>query len=174
MYQESEWSGILFNFGLHDLTADTPENRASYAAGLFNFTTRLIAAQPRAKLAFVTTPFMPMRFYNNTIVEDNNAAARAIMAPLGIPVIDTYDAVTAHCGAVYSSCDICDDEPNAWPAGSPPGAHCGYRAGAGGARAGGLRARACFTAPTPHPTDYTDAGWALLAATLAKAVNAIW
>jgi len=153
MYKPAAWDGILFNFGLHDLY-DTPAARAFYAAGLANFTARLRAAQPRAKLAFVTTtPFMPDRFYNNTIVEDNNAAARAIMAPLGIPVIDTYAAVVAHCGAVYSSCDICDDEPNAWPKGAPAGAHCGYREA--GARAGGrgaARARNESNLPSPQIT----------------------
>jgi hypothetical protein len=148
MYERANWDGVVFNFGLHDLDNSTA-NRAFYAAALANFTSRLRAAQPRAKLAYVTTtPFMPDRYFNNTIVEELNAIARAIMAPLGVPVIDTYAAVVAHCGAVYSSCDICDDEPGVWPKGSPPGAHCGYH--------------------------YTPQGWTLIATTLAKAVNAIW
>ena len=127
MWQDAEWDGVVMNFGLHDLE-NTDANKAFYAAALTNFTHILRSAQPQAKVAFVTTtPFMPLRFFNNTIVEDLNVIARSIMGPLGIPVIDTYAAVVAHCGAVYSSCDICDAEPNAWPAGSPAGAHCGYQ-----------------------------------------------
>jgi len=148
MWQDAVWDGVVFNFGLHDLTQNNA-SKAFYSSALTNFTQRLRAAQPHAKLAYVTTtPFMPDRYYNNTIVEDLNAIARAIMGPLGIPVIDTYAAVVARCGAVYSSCSICDAEPNAWPAGAPAGAHCGYH--------------------------YTPEGWSLLAQTLAAAIDKIW
>lgn len=147
MYEPARWDGIVFNFGLHDLDNST-QNEAFYAAALTNFTSRLRAAQPQAKLAFVTTtPFMPLRWFNNMVVEDLNRIARGIMGPLGIPVIDTYSAVIAHCGEVYNHCDICDQEPSQWPHG-PAGAFCGYH--------------------------YVPAGWELLANTLAAEIKKIW
>ena len=107
---------------LHDLT-QTPQNKVFYEAALRNFTARLLTTG--AKLAFVsTTPFMPAYYRGDTIVEDLNAIAAAIMKEHSIPYIDTYHAVTAVCGSNYSSCDLCDNEP--WPAPAPAGAHCGY------------------------------------------------
>ena len=67
---------------------------------------------------------MPDYYRGNTIVEDLNAIAKAVVGEHGIPYIDTYHAVTAVCGSNYSSCALCDNEP--WPAPAPPGAHCGY------------------------------------------------
>ena len=146
-YESADWQGIVINFGLHDLE-QTAANKQLYTSGLTNFTDILMARQPRAKIAFVTTtPFMPLRYYNNTIVEDLNVIARTIMASRKIPVIDTYSAVIAHCGAVYSSCDICDNEPGAWPPNAPKGAHCGYH--------------------------YTPAGWMLLGTVISNALKGI-
>lgn len=126
MWQPANWSVVSFNFGLHDLDNSTAAE-AFYAAALANFTARLQAKQPAAKLAYIsTTPFMPQQYYGNNAVTDLNAIAQRIMAAAGIPYLDLYAHVTARCGAKYSACDICDDEPSAWPAGAPAGAHCGY------------------------------------------------
>jgi hypothetical protein len=125
-WELASWDYILFNFGLHDLT-QTPENKAFYSSGLSNFTSILQLKQPQARLVYVTTtPFMPLRYYNNTIVEDLNEIADTIMNAQSIPIINTYDAVIKVCGQVYTNCSICDYEPSAWPANAPPGSFCGY------------------------------------------------
>ena len=147
MWQHADWNVISFNFGLHDLDNST-QSEAAYASALTNFTLALKVKQPTAKLAYVsTTPFMPDFYYGNSAVEDLNAIAQRIMAANGIPYLDLYHHITAYCGARYSACDICDDEPSAWPAGSPPGSHCGYH--------------------------YTPAGYAYITAFLAPAFRAL-
>ena len=146
-WTEAKWDIIIFNFGLHDLI-QTPQNKEFYASGLANFTSVLQAQQPKAKLVYVTTtPFMPLRFYNNTIVEDLNVIAQDIMTSQKIPIIDTYDAVINVCGKVYSSCSLCDSEPSLWPPTAPPGSDCGYH--------------------------YTPAGWSLLGSVISNALKKI-
>ena len=80
-----------------------------YQDQLTNIFNRLVALQ--TKLMWVTTtPFMPRRLQNDTVVEDMNAIALKIVVP-GIPVVDLYSAVTEKCGAVYTNCSICAEEP---------------------------------------------------------------
>ena len=147
MWQPAAWSLISFNFGLHDLDNSTAAE-ALYAAALANFTSGLKIKQPQAKLVYIsTTPFMPQEYYGNMAVVDLNAIAQRIMAANGIPYLDLYHHITARCGARYSACDICDDEPAAWPTGAPPGSHCGYH--------------------------YTPAGYAYITAFLAPAFRAL-
>ena len=44
-------------------------------------------------------------------VEHMNALAAAAMRGVGVPVFDLYGTVTAHCGHVYTDCDICRVHP---------------------------------------------------------------
>merc|ERR1712100_975164 len=81
-----------------------------YAAQLRNITTRLVATGAKLQYA-LTTPFMPMRTQNNTVVEDLNAKATTIMDEHSIPIVDLYSVVTAHCGSVYEDCDCCRLHP---------------------------------------------------------------
>jgi lysophospholipase L1-like esterase len=146
-WELAKWDYILFNFGLHDLT-QSDSNKEFYRSGLTNFTSNLQVKQPQAKLVYVTTtPFMPLRYYNNSIVEDLNEIAGTIMNAQSIPIIDTYDAVINVCGKVYSQCSLCDSEPSAWPPNAPPGAFCGYH--------------------------YTPAGWQLLGSVISDALKKI-
>lgn len=124
LYEEANWTLISFNFGLHDLYNDS-KSEAEYEVALTNFTNRLLKTS--SKLVFIsTTPYMPYRYYGNTVVEDLNAIAQRVVSKVGIPYADLYHHITAYCGAVYSFCDICDNESSFWPANSPPGANCGY------------------------------------------------
>lgn len=55
-------------------------------------------------------------------VETKNALAVKTVQAHGVTRInDLYSVVTAHCGAVYKDCDICDDESAYHPEGK-----CGY------------------------------------------------
>lgn len=86
--QQVKWDIITFNFGLHELS-DTTLCKALYEQQLNNITSRLMATG--AKLLYVaTTPFMPLRTKNITIVEDLNIIASAIMDAHDIPVVDLY------------------------------------------------------------------------------------
>ena len=127
MYQSVSWDLVSFNFGLHNLdNATAAEN--TYEALLENFTDSLVRSQPKAKLVYVTTtPYMPDRFFGNTVVEDLNARARTVMGTRGIPVVDLYQHVIDKCGAVYKNCSICDDEYN-----PVTGVTCGYHYSAEG------------------------------------------
>ena len=59
-----------------------------------------------------TTPYMPARIHNNTIVDDLNHLARQVMRDHeNIDVLDLYHVVTKHCGAVYEQCDWCAKRP---------------------------------------------------------------
>lgn len=130
MYQPAEWRLISFNFGLHNLNNGSAEEGA-YEAALVAFTARL--RRTPSKLVFVaTTPFMPLRYYGNTAVEDLNAIAARVMAAAGVPYADLYKHITARCGDVYTACDICDNEAVLWPPGAPAGSHCGYHYTAAG------------------------------------------
>ena len=104
------WDLITFNFGLHDLDNATAAE-SEYMEQLVNITTRLQATG--AKLLYITTtPYMPLRLLNNTVVEDLNAIANVVMAARGVPVLDLYTLVTDHCGAVpYEDCDWCRKHP---------------------------------------------------------------
>ena len=113
---------VLFNFGLHDLSNST-RCETEYEQQLANITSRLAAASGMAplpvpagahsKIGFVlTTPFMPLRLLNNTVVEDMNALQVAACAKNNIPTVDLYGAVAAHCGPIpYVDCDICRKHP---------------------------------------------------------------
>ena len=113
---------VLFNFGLHDLSNGT-RCETEYARQLANITARLAAAAgmpplpvpagAHSKIGFVlTTPFMPLRLLNNTVVEDMNALQVAACVRNNIPTVDLYAAVAAHCGPVpYADCDICRAHP---------------------------------------------------------------
>lgn len=119
MYEEQAWDLVSFNFGLHDLNNATAAEDM-YAAHLTNFTDRLL--RTGSKLVYVTTtPYMPDRFFGNTVVEDLNTKAKAIMAARNIPVADLYTRVTDLCGAIYKNCSICDNEFN-----NATGVYCGY------------------------------------------------
>ena len=104
------WDLITFNFGLHDLDNATAAE-SEYMEQLVNITTRLQATG--AQLLYITTtPYMPLRLLNNTVVEDLNAIANVVMAARGVPVLDLYTLVTDHCGAVpYEDCDWCRKHP---------------------------------------------------------------
>ncbi len=106
------WDLITFNFGLHDLTNGTT-CEALYREQLTNITVRLQQQQQLAQLLYITTtPFMPMRLEGNDVVEDLNEIARAVMAAHGVPVLDLYAQVVAHCGPVpYADCDWCRTHP---------------------------------------------------------------
>jgi lysophospholipase L1-like esterase len=107
--QPVKWDLITFNFGLHDMT-DGTRCEGLYKDQLTNITRRL--ASLGTKVLFVTTtPFMPLRTQNNTVVEDMNAIAKAVVAPYAAGMVDLYSTVTAKCGAVYTNCSICDQEP---------------------------------------------------------------
>lgn len=115
------WGLISFNFGLHNLN-NAPSAEAEYSQLLVNFTEALQAAQPQAKLVYITTtPYMQYRFFGNMVVEQLNEIARSIMAPRGIPVIDLYAHVIDFCGNVYANCSICDNEYS-----NVTGVTCGY------------------------------------------------
>ena len=66
-----------------------------------------------SKLLYVdTTPFMPRRLLNDTVVEDMNAIAREVVAPyVAAPVVSLYEEVTRTCGQVYTDCPICRLHP---------------------------------------------------------------
>ena len=108
--QPVKWDAITFNFGLHDLD-NSSAAEALYSSQLFNITTRLLATG--AKLLYLTTtPFMPKRMLGDTVVEQLNVKARAIMDAHAIPVLDLYALVVAHCGPVpYADCDWCRRHP---------------------------------------------------------------
>jgi hypothetical protein len=107
--QAVKWDLITFNFGLHDMT-NSPRCEGLYKAQLANITSRLSALG--TKLLYVTTtPFMPLRTLNNTVVEDMNAIAKAVVAPHVVATVDLYSTVTATCGAVYTDCSICRKHP---------------------------------------------------------------
>ena len=107
--------------------SNTPDNYAFYESALRNFTSRLLAAQPAAKHLFIsTTPFMPLTWWGQPVVETLNAIAQRVVAEFGVPYADLYSHITARCGKRYTSCDICDAEPSAWNSSSPAGSHCGY------------------------------------------------
>jgi hypothetical protein len=143
-YQAANWTVITFNFGLHDLDNST-ENYAAYEAALANFTARL--QQTGSELLYVsTTPMMELQWYGNNAPTDLNAIARRVMAAAGVPYADLYSHITSYCGARYSACDLCDNEP--WHEhDAPPGAHCGYH--------------------------YSDKGYAYIVEFLAPLVNAL-
>jgi len=107
--QPVAWDVILFNFGLHNLD-NSSSAEATYEAQLLNITQRLQAT--KAKLMYITTtPFMPLRTQNNTVVEDLNRIALSIMQPRLIPIIDLYKVTTDHCGKLYQDCDWCRRHP---------------------------------------------------------------
>jgi hypothetical protein len=82
-----------------------------YREQLTNITQRLSALG--TKLLYVsTTPYMPLRTLNNTVVEDMNTIAKSVVDPhISAPIVDLYGAVTAKCGAVYKDCAICRKHP---------------------------------------------------------------
>jgi len=132
-YRVADWDVITFNFGLHNIGpgANNSANYAMYEAALTNFTARL--QQTSAKLLYIlTTPQMQEEWFGNDAVQGLNDVARRVMGAASIPVADLYSHVTARCGERYYACDICDDESAGWPAGSPPGAICGYHYTAAG------------------------------------------
>jgi len=96
---------IIFNFGLHDMLPDSDPAVHSterctniYMDQLTNITERLIATG--SKLGFLTTtPFMPLRTKNDTVVEDMNTKATALFAEKKIEVFDLHKTVTDHCGS---------------------------------------------------------------------------
>jgi hypothetical protein len=100
---------ILFNFGLHDMTNGTRCANV-YLKQLMNITHRLVGTNARVGF-LTTTPFMPKRSANDTVVEHMNALAATAMRGVGVPVFDLYGTVTAHCGHVYKDCDICRVHP---------------------------------------------------------------
>ena len=119
---EVKWDLITFNFGLHDLCSPNPikptlcsKAKQARCLGLYkeqlkNITGRLLATG--AKLLYVTTtPFMPLRLHNDTVVESLNSEASAIMHQHSIPVVDLYEVVTKTCGEVYVNCSICLHQP---------------------------------------------------------------
>lgn len=108
--QPVNWDLIAFNFGLHDMT-NTTYCEDLYKAQLTNITTRL--SNLGSKLVYMTTtPFMPRRLLNNTVVEDMNAIARTVMDAHNITVLDLYGLVASYCGPIpYVDCDICDVHP---------------------------------------------------------------
>eukprot|EP01051_Picozoa_sp_SAG22_P007206 SAG22_NODE_498_length_9728_cov_12.354346_4_plen_370_part_00 len=100
---------ILFNFGLHDMTNGSRCEQV-YLKQLLNISHRLLAT--KAKIGFLTTtPFMPKRSQNDTVVEDMNLLAVEAMKSLHIPVYDLYGVVTKRCGRVYKDCEICRVHP---------------------------------------------------------------
>ncbi len=104
---------------------NTTSNYVLYEAALTNFTKRL--QQTSSKLLYIaTTPQMQQQWYGNNAVTDLNAIAKRVTAAAGIPYADLYSHITARCGALYTTCDICDDESSGWPPGSPSDAKCGY------------------------------------------------
>ena len=82
-----------------------------YEAQLTNITERLVALD--ADLIYITTtPFMPKRLLNNTVVEDMNTIARRVVAQHNITVLDLYETVAKICGPIpYSDCSICRVHP---------------------------------------------------------------
>ena len=104
-----KWDVITFNFGLHDMT-NSSRCEGLYASQLANITARLAALGTKL-VYFTTTPYMPLRAAGNTVVEDMNDIALEIMEPYGVDVVDLYATVTAHCGAVYTDCDVCRAHP---------------------------------------------------------------
>jgi len=105
-----KWDLITFNFGLHDL------NNSTHCLGLYrnqlsNITARLSALGTRL-LYVSTTPFMPLRTQDNTVVEDmNGIASKVVKGHTSGPIVDLYTTVTAKCGAVYTDCSICRAHP---------------------------------------------------------------
>ena len=108
--QAVRWDAIAFNFGLHNMD-NSPRCEGLYRAQLTNITLRLAALG--SKLLYVdTTPFMPRRLLNDTVVEDMNAIAREVVAPyVAAPVVSLYEEVTRTCGQVYTDCPICRLHP---------------------------------------------------------------
>ena len=96
--------------GLHDMTNST-RCEGLYRDQLTNITKRLAALG--TKLLYIsTTPYMPLRTQNNTVVEDMNSIAKEVVSPhISAPIVDLYSAVTAKCGAVYQNCSICRKTP---------------------------------------------------------------
>jgi hypothetical protein len=120
MFTEQSWDAITFNSGLHNLDNATAAEE-EYATLLTNFTDYLInvtanmkgkLGKPTRLMYITTTPYMPDRVVGNTVVEDLNARAIAIMQSRGIPIADLYHRVTSFCGPVYYNCSICDNEWN--------------------------------------------------------------
>ena len=95
---------IMFNWGLHDgpMGNITVPGQAGlpdvYAPQLEVITTRLMAAEPQAKLLYaLTSPMMCDATGDGCVVNLNNQAA-AIMQKHGISTINLHDAVVDHCG----------------------------------------------------------------------------
>ena len=71
-----KWDLITFNFGLHDMT-NTSHCEQLYRDQLTTIFARLSALQ--TKLIWITTtPFMPHRLQNDTVVEDMNGEKKTI------------------------------------------------------------------------------------------------
>eukprot|EP00746_Dinoflagellata_sp_MGD_P057883 gnl/MRDRNA2_/MRDRNA2_248702_c0_seq1.p1 gnl/MRDRNA2_/MRDRNA2_248702_c0~~gnl/MRDRNA2_/MRDRNA2_248702_c0_seq1.p1 ORF type:complete len:296 (+),score=30.22 gnl/MRDRNA2_/MRDRNA2_248702_c0_seq1:81-968(+) len=104
-----KWDLITFNFGLHDMT-DTPHCLKLYRDQLTNITKRLVMLDTKL-LYITTTPYMPYRTLNNTVVEDMNAIAKTLTEEFKIPNVDLYSYVTQTCGEVYRDCPICRMHP---------------------------------------------------------------
>ncbi len=95
---------IMFNWGLHDgpLGNKTIPGQAGlpdvYARQLEEITTRLVAAEPQAKLLYaLTSPSMCDATGDGCVVNLNNQAA-TIMQEKSIPTINLHDAVVGRCG----------------------------------------------------------------------------
>jgi hypothetical protein len=107
------WDVILFNFGLHD--NGLHDDQDLYRERLTNLTGRLQASGARLLYA-LTTPNMRQATASEPalVVERLNALAAQVMQrarPQQPGIVDLYSVVTAHCGAFYTDCDWCNEEP---------------------------------------------------------------
>jgi len=116
------WDKISFNFGIHDCNRYpgnylAPEHLqlSEYESLLTRVVSTLQSTCPSTKLLYVTTtpvstnatdPGQPGS--TGLLISDVqavNAAAKAIMARHGVPVLDMFEFVIAHCGVGYATCD---------------------------------------------------------------------
>ena len=112
---------IVFNFGMHDYQPSgsgvpgQSGNSSVYPGQLAALTTHLLAyaaANPPAKVVFaLTTPYLCDATVDAAINGTLNAAARTIMARWGVPVLDNYGAIRAHCGGTPPTSG-CNAEPS--------------------------------------------------------------
>lgn len=132
--QPVKWDVIQFNFGLHDLSSNLT-SQETYRQQLTQIADALI--QTGAKLQYgLTTPFMPQSSNGTMVVERLNALAWLEMRKRSIPIINLYNTITDHCGAVYEYCDWCRTDPG----------RCSYHYKAPGYEALGTVVAAAFKA----------------------------